>query len=93
MLIEKINNEKIINHSQKVLLQLQNSIANEKKYIQLVVSPLISQLVLLDGLLEQSRKRIEKNSYSTTSEEYKAYIAMLKEYSDITQQLINILQK
>ena len=93
MLVEKINNEKTITHSQKVLIQLQNSLANEKKDIQLVVSPLISQLVWLDGLLEQSRKRIEKNSLSTTSEEYKAYIAMLKEYSNITQQLIDILQK
>ena len=89
MKIIKINeNKEKINQYQELFNKLNSAFLNQTQEIQTVVQPLIYQAVYLQATLDDLRKRI-----NNSKENMDYYLKLLKEYTDIIQQLINTLKK
>ena len=86
---------RIINESKEKIIQYQelynrltSAFENQTQEIQTVVQPLLSQAVYVQNALDDIRKRANN---SKDNMDY--YIKLLKEFSDIIQQLITTLKK
>lgn len=97
MKVEKLNeNDEKINQVKDLYKRLNMAFTTQTKDIQMVVQPLLSQIVWLDDLLDDTRNRIKPyniGSDGKMSEEVQAYLKMLDKYNEIIIKLIDILKK
>lgn len=89
MKIIKLNeNKDKINQYQELFNKLNSAFLSQTQEIQTVVQPLISQAIYLQSTLDDLRKRI-----NNSKENMDYYVKLLREYTDIIQQLIDTLKK
>ena len=96
MKIIKINENNEKNQPQNLFQKLNMAFSNQTKDIQILVQPLLSQIVWLEKILDDTRARskpYDLGSNGKMSEEVQAYTKLLKQYNEIIMQLIETLKK
>ena len=94
MKIIKINENNEKNQPQNLFQKLNMAFSNQTKDIQILVQPLLSQIVWLEKILDDTRARIKPydlGSNGKMSDEVQAYTKLLKQYNEIIMQRIETL--